>query len=69
VVDDAVVKQLVKVTYEILFSDLEDGSAMDCMKAAWALNRATNAVKTKMPLEQRIFFIHIGGYTPNILPT
>jgi hypothetical protein len=32
VVDDAVVKQLVKVTYEILFSDLEDGSVMDCTK-------------------------------------
>jgi len=33
---------------------------MDCMKAAWALNHATHAVKTKMPLEHRIVFIHIG---------
>ncbi|KAG2364141.1 CHAT domain-containing protein [Suillus spraguei] len=28
--------------------------------AAWALNRATHAVKTKVPLEQRMVFIHIG---------
>jgi hypothetical protein len=39
---------------------LKDGDMMDCTKAAWALNRATNAVKTKVPLEQRMVFIHIG---------
>ncbi|KAG2029058.1 hypothetical protein BDR03DRAFT_403229 [Suillus americanus] len=38
---------------------LEDGDEMDCTKAAWALNRATCAVKTKVPLEQRMVFIHI----------
>ncbi|KAG2032560.1 CHAT domain-containing protein [Suillus americanus] len=60
VVDDAVVKHVVKAFYENMFSNLEDGGVMDCTKAAWALNRATNAVKTKVPLEQRMVFIHIG---------
>ncbi|KAG1818644.1 CHAT domain-containing protein [Suillus subaureus] len=49
-VDDAVAKHV----------DLEDGGVMDCTKAAWALNRATHAVKTKVPLEQRMVFIHVG---------
>ncbi|KAG1832311.1 CHAT domain-containing protein [Suillus subalutaceus] len=59
-VDDAVAKHVVKAFYENLFGDLEDGGVMDCTKAAWALNRATHAVKTKVPLEQRMVFIHIG---------
>ncbi|KAG2362854.1 hypothetical protein BDR07DRAFT_1406005 [Suillus spraguei] len=36
------------------------GGVMDCTKAAWALNRATHAVKTKVPLEQRMVFVHVG---------
>ncbi|KAG1823961.1 CHAT domain-containing protein, partial [Suillus subaureus] len=60
VVDDAVVKHVVEAFYENMFSDSEDGVVMDCTKAAWALNRATNAVKAKVPLEQRMVFIHIG---------
>ncbi|KAG1851075.1 CHAT domain-containing protein [Suillus subalutaceus] len=60
VVDDAVMKHVVEAFYEILFSNLEDSGVMDCTKVAWALNRATNAVKTKVPLEQRMVFIHIG---------
>ncbi|KAG1844816.1 CHAT domain-containing protein [Suillus subalutaceus] len=60
VVDDAVVKHVVKAFYENMFSDSKDGGVMDYTKAAWALNRATNAVKTKVPLEQRMVFIHIG---------
>ncbi|KAG1854982.1 CHAT domain-containing protein [Suillus subalutaceus] len=59
-VDDAVAKHVVKAFYENLFADLEDGGVMDCTKAAWALNRATHSVKTKVPLEQRMVFIHIG---------
>jgi predicted YcjX-like family ATPase len=51
---------VVKAFYENMFSDSKDGVVMDCMKAAWALNHATNAVKTKVPLEQRMVFIHIG---------
>ncbi|KAG1823959.1 CHAT domain-containing protein [Suillus subaureus] len=47
VVDDAVVKHVVEAFYENMFT-------------AWALNRATNAVKAKVPLEQRMVFIHIG---------
>ncbi|KAG1816878.1 uncharacterized protein BJ212DRAFT_1299593 [Suillus subaureus] len=35
------------------------GGVMDCTKAAWALNRATHVVKTKVPLEQRMVFVHI----------
>ncbi|KAG1735373.1 CHAT domain-containing protein [Suillus occidentalis] len=43
-----------------LWQDSKDGGVMDCTKAAWALNRATHAVKTKVPLEQRMVFVHIG---------
>ncbi|KAG1827878.1 CHAT domain-containing protein [Suillus variegatus] len=59
-VDDSVAKHVVKAFYENMFPDLKDGGVMDCTKAAWALNRATHAVKTKVPLEQRMVFIHIG---------
>jgi hypothetical protein len=41
-------------------SNPKENGGMDCTKAAWALNYATHAVKTKMPLEQRMVFIHIG---------
>ncbi|KAG1877232.1 CHAT domain-containing protein [Suillus subluteus] len=58
-VDDSVAKHVVKAFYENLFADMEDGGVMDCTKAAWALNRATHTVKTKVPLEQRMVFIHI----------
>ncbi|KAG1869950.1 CHAT domain-containing protein [Suillus subluteus] len=59
-VNDAVAKHVVEAFYKNMFKDLEDGGVMDCTKAAWALNRATHAVKTKVPLEQRMVFIHIG---------
>ncbi|KAG1780597.1 CHAT domain-containing protein [Suillus placidus] len=59
-VDDAVAKHVVEAFYENMFEDLEDGGVMDCTKAAWALNRATHAVKTEVPLEQRMVFIHVG---------
>ncbi|KAG1788963.1 CHAT domain-containing protein [Suillus plorans] len=59
-VDDAVAKHVVKAFYENMFSDLKDGGVLDCTKAAWALNRATHAVKTQVPLEQRMVFVHIG---------
>ncbi|KAG2339532.1 hypothetical protein BDR05DRAFT_951159 [Suillus weaverae] len=59
-VDDAVAQHVVKAFYENMFMDLKDGGVMDCTKAAWALNRATHAVKTEVPLEQRMVFIHIG---------
>ncbi|KAG2038422.1 CHAT domain-containing protein [Suillus americanus] len=59
-VDDAVAKHVVEAFYKNMFKDLEDGGDMDCTKAAWALNRATHAVKTKVPLEQRMVFVHIG---------
>ncbi|KAG2159229.1 CHAT domain-containing protein [Suillus bovinus] len=58
-VDDAVAKHVVEAFYENMFKDLDEG-AMDCMKAAWTLNKATYTVKNKVPLEQRIGFIHIG---------
>ncbi|KAG1823771.1 CHAT domain-containing protein [Suillus subaureus] len=61
-VNDAVAKHVVEAFYKYMFMDLKDGagSVMDCTRAAWALNRATHAVKTKVPLEQRMVFIHIG---------
>ncbi|KAG2344812.1 hypothetical protein BDR05DRAFT_1058692 [Suillus weaverae] len=59
-VDDAVAQHVVTAFYTNMFEDLKDGGVMDCTKAAWALNRATHAVKTKVPLEQRMVFIHIG---------
>ncbi|KAG2149362.1 CHAT domain-containing protein [Suillus clintonianus] len=58
-VSDALAKHVVEAFYEKMFEDLEDG-IIDCTKAAWALNRATHAVMTKVPLEQRMVFIHIG---------
>ncbi|KAG2099228.1 CHAT domain-containing protein [Suillus discolor] len=59
-VDDSVAQHVVKAFYENMFKDLKDGGVMDCTKAAWALNRATHAVKTQVPLEQRMVFVHIG---------
>ncbi|KAG1850075.1 CHAT domain-containing protein [Suillus tomentosus] len=59
-VDDSVAKHIVKAFYENMFRDSKDGGVMDCTKAAWALNRATHAVKTTVPLEQRMVFVHIG---------
>jgi CHAT domain-containing protein len=59
-VDDAVAKHVVEAFYANMFKDSKDGGVMDCTKAAWALNRATHAVKTKVPLEQRMVFVHIG---------
>ncbi|KAG2099252.1 uncharacterized protein F5147DRAFT_655853 [Suillus discolor] len=61
-VDDSVAKHVVKAFYETMFKDLKDGDVMDCTKAAWALNRATHAVKTTVPLEQRMVFVHIGFF-------
>ncbi|KAG1775501.1 CHAT domain-containing protein [Suillus placidus] len=58
-VDDDVAPHVVEAFYKYMFNPKENG-VMDCTKAAWALNRATHAVKTKVPLEQRIVFIHIG---------
>jgi CHAT domain-containing protein len=58
-VDDAVAKHVVEAFYKYMFNPKEEG-VMDCTKAAWALNCATHAVKTKVPLEQRMVFIHIG---------
>ncbi|KAG2040834.1 CHAT domain-containing protein [Suillus americanus] len=58
-VDDSVAKHIVEAFYNHMFN-LKEGGVMDCTKAAWALNCATHAVKTKVPLEQRMVFIHIG---------
>ncbi|KAG0692578.1 CHAT domain-containing protein [Suillus ampliporus] len=61
VVDDDVAKHVVEAFYTRLFKGLEEeGGMMDCTKAASALNHATYTVKNKVPLEQRIVFIHIG---------
>ncbi|KAG1850023.1 CHAT domain-containing protein [Suillus tomentosus] len=59
-VDDSVAKHVVEAFYTYMFRDLKDGGVMDCTKAAWALNCATHSVKTKVPLEQRMVFVHIG---------
>jgi tetratricopeptide (TPR) repeat protein len=58
-VDDAVAKHVVEAFYRYMFHPKEEG-VMDCTKAAWALNCATHSVKTKVPLEQRMVFVHIG---------
>ncbi|KAG2743378.1 hypothetical protein P692DRAFT_201794874 [Suillus brevipes Sb2] len=58
-VDDSVAKHVVEAFYKYMFHSMEEG-VMDCTKAAWALNCATHTVKTKVPLEQRMVFIHIG---------
>ncbi|KAG2114104.1 CHAT domain-containing protein [Suillus cothurnatus] len=59
-VDDSVAQHVVEAFYKNMFKDLENGGVMDCTKAAWALNRATHSVKTRVPLEQRMVFVHIG---------
>ncbi|KAG2086768.1 CHAT domain-containing protein [Suillus discolor] len=59
-VEDSVAKHVVEAFYKYMFGDLKDGGVMDCTKAAWALNCATHSVKTKVPLEQRMVFVHIG---------
>ncbi|KAG1887597.1 CHAT domain-containing protein [Suillus subluteus] len=60
-VDDALSRgiTIVEAFYKYMFNMKEDG-VMDCTKVAWALNCAAHAVKTKVPLEQRMVFIHIG---------
>jgi CHAT domain-containing protein len=58
-VDDSVAKHVVEAFYKYMFHPKEEG-VMDCTKAAWALNCATHSVKTKVPLEQRMVFVHIG---------
>ncbi|KAG2050101.1 hypothetical protein BDR06DRAFT_1065995 [Suillus hirtellus] len=58
-VDDAVAKD-VEAFYKYMFGDLKKGCDMDCTRAAWALKCATHAVKTKVSLEQRMVFVHIG---------
>jgi CHAT domain-containing protein len=58
-VDDSVAKHVVEAFYQYMFHQKEEG-IMDCTKAAWALNCATHSVKTKVPLEQRMVFVHIG---------
>ncbi|KAG2110032.1 CHAT domain-containing protein [Suillus cothurnatus] len=55
-VDDGVAKHVVEAFYRYMFRD----GVIDCTKAAWALNCATHSVKTKVPLEQRMVFVHIG---------
>ncbi|KAG0699096.1 CHAT domain-containing protein [Suillus ampliporus] len=55
VVDDDVAKHVVRS-----FLHASEGGIMDCTKAASALNHATYNVKNKVPLEQRIVFVHIG---------
>ncbi|KAG1846750.1 CHAT domain-containing protein [Suillus subluteus] len=67
-VNDAHAKFVVEAFYKKMFEDLEDGGAMDCTKASWALNNVADVVKTKVPLEQRIVFIHIGSPTSPHLP-
>jgi CHAT domain-containing protein len=51
-VDDYIAKYVVEAFYKYMFHSKE--GVMDCTKAAWALNCATHAVKTKVPLEQRM---------------
>ncbi|KAG1824718.1 CHAT domain-containing protein, partial [Suillus subaureus] len=43
-VNDVLAKHVVEAFYENMFGDLEDG-VMDCMKAAWTLDNAADAVK------------------------
>ncbi|KAG0696808.1 CHAT domain-containing protein [Suillus ampliporus] len=56
-VDDAVTKHVVEAFYGRMF---KKKGVVDCTRAASALNYAMNTVKSKVPLEQRIVFIHIG---------
>ncbi|KAG1900928.1 CHAT domain-containing protein [Suillus fuscotomentosus] len=56
-VDDNTARHMVKEFYEAMFS-----GKVDCTNAARALNKASKAVdKDKVPMDQRVVFIHIGA--------
>ncbi|KAG0695132.1 CHAT domain-containing protein [Suillus ampliporus] len=56
-VDDTTAHHMVKEFYSAMFS-----GKIDCRNAARALNKASKAVdKDKVPMDQRIVFIHIGA--------
>lgn len=59
VVGDTTAKHVVEAFYQKLFKDSEEGDMPDSVKVALALNHATYSVKNKVPLEQRIAFVHI----------
>ncbi|KAG2075335.1 hypothetical protein BDR04DRAFT_35144 [Suillus decipiens] len=56
-VDDATAHHMVKEFYSAMFS-----GKINCTNAARALNKASKAVdKDKVPMDQRVVFIHIGA--------
>ncbi|KAG2061040.1 hypothetical protein BDR06DRAFT_903510 [Suillus hirtellus] len=56
-VDDNTARHMVKEFYDAMFS-----GKIDCTNAARALNKASKAVdKDKVPMDQRVVFIHIGA--------
>src|SRR6267154_776215 len=56
-VDDDIARHVVTAFYD----NLVDGSGrLDCTRAAVALHKALKTLRTKIPLEQQIVFIHIG---------
>ncbi|KAG1738395.1 CHAT domain-containing protein [Suillus paluster] len=56
-VDDTTAHLMVKEFYDAMFS-----GKIDCTNAARALNKASKAVdKNKVPMDQRVVFIHIGA--------
>ncbi|KAG1736582.1 hypothetical protein EDB19DRAFT_1721166 [Suillus lakei] len=54
---DTIAHHMVKEFYDAMFT-----GKIDCRNAARALNKASKAVdKDKVPMDQRVVFIHING--------
>ncbi|OAX34562.1 hypothetical protein K503DRAFT_832993 [Rhizopogon vinicolor AM-OR11-026] len=56
-VDDNAAGKLVSAFYDNM---VDDSGRLDCTHAAVALHKAVKKLRTKIPLEQQIVFIHIG---------
>ncbi|KAG1736580.1 hypothetical protein EDB19DRAFT_1721152 [Suillus lakei] len=56
-VDDTTDHHMVKEFYDAMFT-----GKIDCRNAARALNKASKSVdKDKVPIDQKVVFIHIGA--------
>ncbi|KAG0691619.1 hypothetical protein DFH29DRAFT_1010607 [Suillus ampliporus] len=58
-VNDKVAHQMVSAFYSNMVNDSE---RLDCTRSAVALHKAVKLLRKKIPLEQKIVFIHIGVY-------
>ncbi|KAG2035481.1 CHAT domain-containing protein [Suillus americanus] len=58
-VDDEVARQVVSAFYRKLIR-VDNSGRLDCTHAAEALHKAVKSLRSKIPLEQQIVFVHMG---------